>query len=247
MGEAFLDHSPLYDGAQAIICMPVLYHVEPETFESITIAMSKYGREKVRFMAQEKTVVHESRNRLAYRFLATDAEWMITADGDMGYPCGDAYYFRQRFRNQIPEHVAGMNFIERILLHEPEKLIVGGSYFDRQIGTQLQNSRGCGSRAEIGFNDRFRAGEYYGVHEVLWTATGLMRIHRSVFEAMKKHAEQKFPEIIPVAGRSVWGFFTPVRAGMGEDVAFCARARALGIKIWWDAELRAMHKGHCFF
>lgn len=241
----FIDHSPLFDGAQVIICMAVLYHVEPEAFESIAIAMSRFGRDKVRFMAQEKTCVWESRNRLAHRFLATDAEWMLFIDADMGIPCGNATYFNQRFRVQLPDHIAGVNAIEKMLSYPNNWPVIGASYFDRQIGKQLQCSRGCGNYAEAGFNDRFRRGEITGISEVLWTATGGMRIHRSVFETIKANAK-KFPESVPVKEGGIFGFFTPHRVGMGEDVAFCARARMVGYKIYQDFDLRFMHKSHIF-
>ena len=241
-GEWTVDHSPLFDGATVIICMPVLYHVEPESFESIVIAMSRFNRKKVRFMAQEKTCVWESRNRLVWRFLKTDAEWMLFIDADMGVPCGDADYFNNRFKVNLPTHIAGVNAISKFLGHSRDKLIVGASYPDRQFGTQYQNSRGCGSHAEIGFNDRYRQGYYNGVGEVLWTATGAMRIHRSVFDILRKNAD-KFQEIVPLKPDGIWGFFNPRRVGMGEDVSFCARARLCGIKTWLDYDLRFSHKG----
>jgi hypothetical protein len=235
-------HCPLFDGALAIVCMPVLYHVEPESFESITIAMSKFGREKLRFMAQEKTCVWESRNLLAQRFLRTDAEWMIFIDGDMFIPSGNADYFNSRARVKFPNHIAGLNFFERMLTHPNTYRVLGASYFDRMFGNQLQCSRGCGSSAEVGFNERYKRGEYSGVGEVLWTATGGMRIHRSVFEQIQKH-KAKFPEMVPHKEGFRWGFFNPMKVGMGEDVAFCARARASGFKIWQDYDLRILHKG----
>jgi GT2 family glycosyltransferase len=72
-----------------------------------------------------------------------------------------------------------------------------------------------------------------------------MRIHRSVFETIKKNVA-KFPEISPVKEGGRWGFFTPNRVGLGEDVAFCHRARMCGIKVWQDYDLRLLHKAHHF-
>ena len=238
-------HDPVFDGAKAIVCCAVYMHVEPEAFESIVIAMSKFGREKLRFMAQEKTCVWDSRNHLARRFLETDADYMIFIDADHLIPCGSGGYFNARGRVSYPDKIAGINFFERMLSHPPEMGVVGASYYDRQIGKQIQCSRGCGSQAEIGFNDRFRRGEITGTGEVLWTATGGMRIHRSVLEAIMKNKAQ-FPEIQPIKEGGRWGFFTPNRVGLGEDVAFCYRARKCGIKIWQDYDLRMLHKAHHF-
>jgi len=240
-----LPHDPVFDGAVAIICCAVLDRVEPENFESLTIAMSKYGRERIRFMAHEKTCVWDARNHLAHRFLATDAQYLIFVDNDHLVPCGSSSYFNTRGRVQLPEHIAGKNFIQRMLSHGSDLGIIGASYFDRQVGTQLQCSRGCGSMAEAGFNERYKRGEITGIGEVLWTATGGMRIHRSVFEAIKKNVA-KFPEIQPVREGTRWGFFTPNRVGLGEDVAFCHRARQSGFKVWQDYDLRMLHKAHHF-
>jgi len=241
----YMDHSPMFDGAKAILCMAVYMHVEPEAMESLMIAMSRFDRTVLRFMSQEKTCVWESRNRLAHRFLETDSDWMIFIDADMAIPCGNATYFNTRFRQKLPDRIAGMNAIQRLLSHSGNIGVIGASYFDRQIGTQLQCSRGCGTMAEVGFNERFRRGEVTGVHEVLWTATGGMRIHRSVFEKIRDNKD-KFPEIIPRKEGGIWGYFTPHRVSMGEDVAFCARARLSGFKIWQDFDLRFMHKSHHF-
>jgi len=241
----FIEHSPVFDGGVAVLCVAVYMYVEPEAMESTTIAMSKFGRDKLRWMSQEKTCVWESRNRLTHRYLNTDAPYQIFVDADMAMPCGNATYFNQRFRKNLPERTAGLNGITRLLSHPPSMGVVGASYFDRQIGKQLQCSRGCGSHMEPGFNVRFERGEFTGVGEVLWTATGGMRIHRGVFEAIKAKSAD-FPEIVPRKEGGIWGFFTPHRVSMGEDVAFCARARHCGFKIWQDYDLRFLHKAHHF-
>lgn len=240
-----LPHFSVFDGAKAILCCAVFDRVEPENFESLSIAMSKYGRKQLRWMAQEKTTVWVSRELLAKRFLATDATYLIFVDNDMLVPCGNAYYFNTRGRQDppLPDRIAGLNFFDRILSHPPEMGIVGASYKDRQVGKEFQCSRGCGTNSEAGFNKQMERCELTGTGEVLWTATGGMRIHRSVFETIMKN-KGKFPEIEPIKVGGRWGFFTPNRVGLGEDVAFCHRARQCGIKVWQDFDLRLLHKSH---
>lgn len=249
MSDYEMPHYEVFDGAKAILCCPVFDRVEPENFESLSIAMSRFGRQHLRFMAHEKTCVWDARNHLARRFLATDAEYLIFVDNDMLVPCGSAAYFNERGRKfgpeRIPDAQAGLNFIARMLSHPPELGIVGASYLDRQVGTQIQCSRGCGTASEIGFNERYLRGEIRNVGEVIWTATGGMRIHRSAFELIKSH-KGKFPEILPIKEGGRWGFFTPNRVGLGEDVAFCHRYRMCGGKVWQDFDLRILHKAHHF-
>lgn len=245
LDRGFVDHDPLFDGATMILCAAVLYQVEPEMFESVFSAAFRFSRQKVRFMSVEKTVVHEARNRLAYRFLNTDATYLQFIDQDILYPCGSAAYFNRRGKKNLPEWQAGLNFIERMMAHSASYGVIGGSYFDRVKGTDLQCSRGCGQYAEAGFNESYRSGQVRGIGEVLWTATGAMRIHRKVFEVMREEGPKIFPEIVPGKG-DIYGFFTPVRVGAGEDVSFCYRARRLGFKIWQDYDLRVLHKGTDF-
>lgn len=236
-----------FNGATAIILMPTYAFIEPETKESLWMAASKFGREKLRYMSKEKTCVWVARNILIDRFLKTDANYALMLDSDVGLPCGNAAYYRARFRcPMVPDYIASQNFFTRLLSHPPEYGIVGASYFDRQVGTQLQCSRGCGSNEEVGFNDRYRSGAVRGLVECLWVATGGMRIARWVLEKILEE-KRLFPEAIPPKSSSPFGFFTPARVGQGEDVAFCVRAARLGIKSYLDADLRLMHKGSCFY
>lgn len=234
--------SRVLTGGKIVLAMPILYHVEPETFDSVMIATSRFGREHVRFMSEKRTLVHEGRNRLVHRFLhAADADYILFLDGDMLFPCGHAPYFNKAAGQIYPARICEMNFIERMLSHGPEYAVIGGTYFDRVVGRDIQCSRGVGNHAEANFTDRYHRGEITGISEVLWTATGCMRIHRNVFETIAKNIK-RFPEIDPVLGNRI-GFFHPARTGIGEDVSFCARARACGFKIWQDWDLRCLHKG----
>lgn len=244
--HADLYRAATYQGGKIAVLVPTMYQIEPEMFESFFVAAQHFGREKLRFISRERTCIWVARNILAQRFLATDAEYALFIDADMCLPCGAPEFFRKRFRNALPDRWAAVNAITRIMSHPASIGIVGGAYFDRQIGSQLQCSRGVGSAEEIGFNDRFRRGEVTGLVECTWVATGFLRIARWVFEKIAQH-EKLFPEMVPAKEGAPLGFFTPFRVGQGEDVAFAGRAGKVGIKSFLDAEIRLMHKGSRYF
>lgn len=80
-----------------------------------------------------------------------------------------------------------------------------------------------------------------GLIEVARSGTGFMRIHRSVFEAMKQ------PEIeYRNHGELQWDFFQcGVVNGeyLSEDWRFCDVARTLGLKVMVDTRIQLRHQG----
>ena len=109
-----------------------------------------------------------------------------------------------------------------------DKEIVGGVYPFRKDGVETMPVRLSGAR--IGKD---------GLCEVDGLPTGFMKIKREVFEAMDVPAfnTKEGPRKL---------FFdrpTPGEDGVrwGGDIAFCIRWRAMGGKIWADAELRLGH------
>lgn len=80
-----------------------------------------------------------------------------------------------------------------------------------------------------------------GLVEVARSGTGFMRIHRSVFEAMKRAEIAYFNH-----GEEQWNFF-PVGVVNGEylseDWAFCDRARELGFRVMLDSRIQTRHMG----
>ncbi|MFB1500831.1 glycosyltransferase family 2 protein [Thiocapsa sp. N5-Cardenillas] len=245
--EYLSPHSVLFNGAKAIVCTPIWSEMDACCYETLTICMSRFSRSQVKWMGHTKTNVYEARNRLATRFLRTDAEWMIFIDGDMALPCGDAAFFKAHFkRPDLPDSCCSMNAIERIISWPSHALVAGASYMDRIFGTQMQNSLGTGSHKQTGASERWKNGGYGGLQEILWVATGCMRIHRSVFQTLWDN-RARFPEIVPAKEGGIVGFFHPQKVGVGEDVSFCNRVRACGIKVYWDAGMRLLHHGEYYF
>jgi hypothetical protein len=76
--------------------------------------------------------------------------------------------------------------------------------------------------------------------EVKRTARGFMRVHRSVFEAMKPHVPQY---TCAQTGRECWAFWRVLLGGHSEDFAFCDLWRRLGGKILIDRRCTTQHEG----
>jgi hypothetical protein len=231
----------------AVLLMPLLYNVEPETFESLWFAGSRYGRDKIKTAFYTRTCVWKARDRLARNFLRDyDAERAIFCDGDMGYPTGNAQWYRAKFKSNLPDKFAGINFFERMMSYGDGYDIVGAAYFDRLTGSELQCGLLGGQTSKQEAAERWKAGTLRGLHECDWVGSAGMMIKRHVFEAIAANLD-KFPEIKPKKKGGVIGFFTPNAVDVGEDVAMALRARELGFKVWVDCDLKLAHKGAQFF
>lgn len=88
-------------------------------------------------------------------------------------------------------------------------------------------------------------GEQGGLYPVKYSATGFMCVHRSVYENMAAQLNMKKLKI--------WGgqyeaypFFFPIIENdeyLGEDFAFCKRARDIGVNLFCDTTIRLSHIG----
>lgn len=99
-----------------------------------------------------------------------------------------------------------------------------------------------------------------GLVPIARSGTGFMRIHRSLFEAMKEKDVTKSDAcwccIWPYApkytnhGNQEWDFFgvgVRHREYLSEDWLFCDRARALGFKVMLDSRVQTKHEGPTIF
>ena len=232
-----------WEGKNVIILQPVYRTLSADTHFTLFANYARYGVEKIGLIQEKRTVIHESRNILAHKFLATNAEWAIMVDDDMILPCGSSGIFNGRYGAGVSEESAGFNAITRIMSHGRDKGIVGALYWGRHKGAKAQCSLGFSSDVE---NQRLTSLRYSGLLADEWVATGFMRIHRSVFEAMKQAIDGgKWPECKPPSEDSWYGFFNPMRVRMGEDVSFCRRAKELGIQSFVDTSLVCLHNGEC--
>lgn len=87
-----------------------------------------------------------------------------------------------------------------------------------------------------------------GLLELAYAATGFLLTRRAVYDAVRKRA--RLPVCNQRFGRPVVPYFLPLiqRDGeghwyLGEDFAFCARARDAGFKVMADTTVRLRHIG----
>lgn len=235
-------------GAKMVVLIPVMYHTEPEMEETLHAAISKYSRDRLRRRSITRTTIWNARDILTHAFLTEyDAQLCLFVDGDMVMSTGapDGLITRLRTLNPVRPDQAKINFIERMINHDPKYGVIGAAYFDRQGGASLQVSMGVGQLEVNGFNERYRKGLIRGIHPCDWVATGAMRIHRRVFEKIRANSA-RFPEIVPSNAKNPYGFFTPNRVNCGEDVSFCYRAKLSGEQPYFDADCRLLHKSVIF-
>jgi len=239
--------APAEKGAVTLL-MPMMSGLAAETFTTLVRACKLYGMEKISIIPRWRTLIVEARNDLAQKALATKGEWFIYIDADGVFPCGSGGMLRKMGLN-LPEPKASRNFIERLMSHPADKLIVGALYKDRRGGTRAQCERGFRSEQEnarlLAMFDPKATGND-ALEENGWVGFAAVRIHRSVFEKMIEAAKPGgiLADIAPMPGRESepYGFFDTTRQTRGEDVKFCRRAGQLGIKTWVDC---GTILGHC--
>jgi hypothetical protein len=236
----------MWEGKKVFILQPVYRSIHPDTHFTLFANYAKYGPERLGLIQEHRTVIYEARSILVHKFLKTDGEYVIMNDDDMILPCGNAALFNGKYKANLPESVAGQVAFSRLMSHGPDKQIVGALYFGRHDEGKAQCCLGFESASE---NEKLRSGHYKGLVPTDWVGTGLIRIHRSVFEKMKREIDGgRWPDIAPVGPDGGWyGFFTPFRVRMGEDVAFGRRCREIGIQSYVDAGLVCLHVGETRF
>lgn len=198
----------------------------PITAMVLTALALDFGRDRIRFdLELGNSMIYQARNKLAAKFLETDARWMLMLDDDM-IPCiGRPEWMRHwvtAARNVIDLP------LQRHIIHKligDNKTIVGAAYFERREGAGLV----CNDQSLV---PRARAYED-AVVEVDWLGTGAMLVHRKVFEDIAK----TYPDIDG-------NFFHPINGNTGEDISFCMRAKKSGHPTFVDLSIPTFHVGY---
>lgn len=224
-----------WEGKKLIIAMCCYKHTNPNTMFSV-FALQDLHQGKIGLDMINQTLIVEARNRLATRFMKTNAEWLLFLDDDMVFPCGKAGVYAERWGANVPEPYASMDVISRLIGHGVP--LVGGLYFGRHEHSNAQYAEAFNNEKE---NKYAHKAPYDEIRATRWVATGCMLIHRSVFEAI----EEKFPEVVyddnPAKTN---GYFSPIEANCGEDMSFCTRAHDAGIQPYVDMGCICGHLGY---
>lgn len=193
-----------------------------------------FGKDKLRFeMCLGDAKIGHSRNRMAAKFLETDAKYLLMIDDDI-VPCiGRPNWMRYWVP---PSRTKTDIALQRHVLHRligSGKSLVGGAYFGRQEnGLLMCSNRNLASRAQISED---------AVVPVDWVATGCLLIHRKVFEDIRA----KFGDSLKINSTDYdYDYFREFDAERGEDVSFCLRAKDAGHQPHVDLGLPVYHVGY---
>lgn len=236
----------MWEGRKVAILQPVYRSFNPDTHFTLFANYVKYGPEKIALIPPlKRTTIWEARSILIDKAMKTDAQTFIMVDDDMILPFGEALYFNQHYKAKLPPASAGVNAISRIMSHGSDKGIVGCLYFGRHAKGKAQCAHGFESAHG---NAELRNHSRQGLVKTGWVGTGFIKIERWVIDKMKAEIDAgKFPDCKPLDASRHYGYFTPLRVGVGEDVSFGRRAEDIGIASYVDATLECLHVGETNF
>ena len=222
-----------FGGRDLMVGFPCYKTTNPVTAFSMIAMALDFGRDKIRFdMSIGDSMVYHSRNRLAEKFLQTDAKYLLMMDDDI-IPCiGRPAWMRSTVQSaqNVPDLPLQRHIIHRLL--NSGKTLIGGAYFGRQEGAKLVCSNQSLVESARAYNDI--------VEPVDWIGTGCLLIHRSVFDDIKK----KHPELATANPDAPFDYFMPMGGHVGEDVAFCRRAKEAGHQPHIDLGTPVFHVGY---
>jgi hypothetical protein len=223
-----------FEGRDIMVGWPWYKSSNPVT-AAVNVALAlDFGRDKIRFdMAIGDSKIEHARNRLAHKFLETEAKWLLMIDDDIIPSIGRPAWFRN--------WVSGARNIldtplQRHVLHRligANKDLIGAAYFGRQEGGAIMCSD---------LNLAARAKSYEdAVVPVDWVGTGCMLIHRKVFDAIRAKFGDSLKINVPDYD---YDYFRPFDSARGEDVSFCLRAKEANIQPHIDLGLPVFHVGY---
>ena len=224
-----------FDGRD--IMLGCCFHKGPHNGVTMQACMAlalDFSKDKLRFeMCLGDAKIGHSRNRMAAKFLETDAKYLLMIDDDI-IPCiGRPNWMRYWVP---PSRTKPEIAVQRHVLHRligSGKTLIGGAYFGRQengilmcsdpkLAPRVQNSEDA-------------------VVPVDWVATGCLLIHRKVFDAIRETFGDSLEVNVPDYD---YDYFREFDAERGEDVSFCLRAKEAGHQAHIDLGLPVYHVGY---
>jgi GT2 family glycosyltransferase len=163
--------------------------------------------------------VQQNRNELVKTLLDSDADWLLQLDGD------------ESFRPEL------LRMMMRTASENFRPIVVG-------LYSNVSSIDASGVDGGIMINNMIYGetehGEYMPIEppedlvpfEVHAAGTGVMLVHRRVFETIEE--PWFWVEMFQSPAKADWQF-------MNEDIAFCRKAREAGFKIWCDPLAEVVH------
>lgn len=222
-----------FAGRDIFVGFPCYKTTNPVTAFALIAMALDFGKDKIRFdMSIGDAMIYHSRNKIAHKFLETDAKWLLMIDDDI-IPCiGRPNWMKSTVASarNMPDAPLQRHVLQRLI--GANKTLIGGAYFGRQEGAPLM----CSDRT---LEPKARAYQDE-VAPVDWVATGCMLVHRKVFQDI----EEKYPELKSPIANGEFDYFHPINSVTGEDVSFCKRAKDAGHQPHIDLGLPVFHVGY---
>ncbi len=218
---------------KVLICTPVHYHIEFATQECIQNLRTTTKADVIGWkLKMGDSLISRVRNQMAEDFLKTDAEYMLTIDSDLVFPCGG-------FMPNLPNTTFfdpnrwKQNALDVLLSHQKD--IISAVYFKkiRPHGPSLKFLEdGYNSDENDSVATKHNWMQMQGLLELRYVSTGFLLVHRKVFEAFE------YPWYQPYVYEGEY---------LSEDWAFCQRAHDKGFSIYADPSLQLGHIGQYVF
>lgn len=214
--------------------------------------------------------VAHTRNKCAELFLESDCDWMLTIDDDMLVPFGNARWYNAHSGFNLPEPFCSFNAIDRLLSHN--KTLVGGLYFGRWPNASPVYGEGkhtaeaeYANKAPI---DICKPTRWVGtgcmlVHRSVYAdiSTTFPALQGNWFSSSEHAMMERLRQLQAMLSVGAMDGAKALRAyemvegamadfrnnstlAMGEDVAFCVRAKQAGHQPFVDMGLVCGHIGH---
>ena len=190
-----------FAGRDIFVGFPCYKTTNPVTAFSMIAMALDFGKDKIRFdMSIGNAMIYHSRNKIAHKFLETDAKWLLMMDDDI-IPCiGRPNWMRSTVPStkNVPDAPLQRHVLQRLI--GANKTLIGGAYFGRQEGGPLM----CSDRS---LEPKARAYQDE-IAPVDWVATGCMLVHRKVFDDIK----EKYPELNSPIANGEFDYFHPINS-----------------------------------
>ena len=163
------------------------------------------------------SIITKARNRLVRKFMESDCTDFLFVDADV---------------------VINTDAVTRLLALSSDKDVVAGSYPRRAKDAKFFLDFYLDDDGQLEFDD-------HGLMRVESVSTGFMLVRRHVFEHMiEKHPEWEYKgDGDGETEHAIFDFMILDGQYIGEDYAFCLRARTEGFKIYLDPMISLPHIG----
>lgn len=202
------------DDSRCVILMPIARYIEPHC--DLTLRQLEARGYAVRRL-YGYSQIDRARNRLATDALAEGFEELMWIDSDMAF---------------LPESV------DRLRAHN---LPIVGALYPTKVEKKLTSALLPDTQSVV-------LGQGGGLIEITYAATGFLLTRRQVYLDIQE--KERLPLCNQRLGQPTWPFFLPMiipdgdgHTYLGEDFAFCERARRCGYKLFADTTIRLEHIG----